>query len=59
MKNSINATLKQDARIFGASFNTLVSRVEERSVRMPSGLTREQRRQWAAKTLHQKQALSL
>lgn len=32
-------------------FNVLVSRINENFVRMPPGLTREQRHQWAAEVL--------
>ena len=47
---------KQGVMVFGVELQRLISLTEEQSVRMPSGLTREQRREWAkqaAKRPHQ------
>ncbi|MFM5380447.1 hypothetical protein [Aeromonas dhakensis] len=47
---------KQGVMVFGVELQRLISLTEEQSVRMPSGLTREQRREWAkqaAKGSHQ------
>lgn len=40
---------QKDVEVFGVSLSVLISRAEEKSVIMPSGLNREQRRVWAAK----------
>ena len=37
----------QGVKVFGVELQRLISLAEEPSVRMPSGLTREQRREWA------------
>ena len=37
----------QGVKVFGVELQRLISLTEEPSVRMPSGLTREQRREWA------------
>ncbi|HDX8434252.1 hypothetical protein [Aeromonas veronii] len=47
---------KQGVMVFGVELQRLISLTQEQSVRMPSGLTREQRREWAkqaAKGTHQ------
>ena len=41
--------LLKDTEVFGVSLSLLISRANEKSVTIPSGLSREQRRAWAAK----------
>lgn len=38
---------QKDTVLFGVNLSTLISRTQENSVKMPSGLSREQRRAWA------------
>ncbi|EOZ3196027.1 TPA: hypothetical protein PXJ35_004446 [Yersinia enterocolitica] len=47
---------RQDVEICGVSLSLLISRAKEKSVTMPSGLTREQRREWAMKVAQVSQA---
>lgn len=42
--------------VFGVSLSVLIARADEKSVTMPSGLTREQRREWAIKTARKVQS---
>ena len=51
MKNHAKNLASQDAMIFGSSLNRLIALTEEPSVKMPSGLTREQRRAWAKQAI--------
>ena len=48
MKTKQHHDLVKDTEIFDVSLSLLISRANERSVTMPSGLSREQRRAWAA-----------
>lgn len=48
MKNAIKSYEVKGVSLFGASLASLISGVQENSVRMPSGMSREQRRKWAA-----------
>ena len=48
MKTKQHHDLVKDTEIFGVSLSLLISRANERSVTMPSGLSREQRRALAA-----------
>lgn len=48
MKTKPHHDLSKDIEVFGVSLALLVARANEKSVTMPSGLTREQRRAWAA-----------
>lgn len=41
----------QGVVLLGASLSALISGVNEKSVRMPHGMTREERRKWAAKSV--------
>jgi|TARA_R110002050_G_scaffold178634_1_gene311848 hypothetical protein len=53
--HSANSALKdkdiQGVVLFGASLSVLISGANEKSVRMPHGMTREERRQWVAKSV--------
>ena len=48
MKTEQRHDLIKDTEVFGVSLSLLISRANEESVTMPSGLSREQRRAWAA-----------
>ena len=48
MKTEQLHELSKDIEVIGASVSLLISRANEKSVTMPSGLSREQRRAWAA-----------
>ena len=48
MKTEQRHDLVKDIEVFGVSLSLLISRANEKSVTMPSGLSREQRRAWAA-----------
>ena len=48
MKTEQRHDLVKDIEVFGVSLSLLISRASERSVTRPSGLSREQRRAWAA-----------
>ena len=48
MKTEQRHDLVKDIEVFGISLSLLISRANEKSVTMPSGLSREQRRAWAA-----------
>ena len=48
MQNEQRHDLFEDTEVFGISLSLLISRANEKSVTMPSGLSREQRRAWAA-----------
>ena len=48
MKTEQRHDLVKDIEVFGVSLSLLSSRANEKSVTMPSGLSREQRRAWAA-----------
>ena len=49
MQTEQHNDLLKDTEVFGVSLSLLISRANEKSATMPSGLTREQRRAWAAK----------
>ena len=51
MKTKQHHDLVKDTEIFGVSLSLLISRANEKSVTMPSGLSREQRRKWAAEAV--------
>lgn len=46
-ESNVDLDVLTDVEIAGVSLSVLFARAEENSVRMPSGLTREQRREWA------------
>jgi hypothetical protein len=48
MNKAIKTHETQGVEIFGASLSALISGVNEKSVRIPSGMSREERRRWAA-----------
>ncbi|EPS7026014.1 TPA: hypothetical protein ACM37K_004688, partial [Escherichia coli] len=56
MKTEQRHDLFEDTEVFGVSLSLLISRANEKSVTMPSGLTREQRREWAIKTARKVQS---
>ena len=56
MKTEQRHDLIKDTEVFGVSLSLLISRANEKSVTMPSGLTREQRREWAIKTARKVQS---
>ena len=49
MKTEQRHDLLKDTEVFGVSLSLLISRATEKSVTIPPGLSREQRRAWAAK----------
>lgn len=48
MNKAIETHKTQGVEIFGASLSALIAGANEKSVRMPSGMSREQRRKWVA-----------
>ena len=46
---------QKDISLFGVNLSTLISRTQEKSVKMPAGLSREQRRAWANRVSNQLQ----
>lgn len=55
MRNVQQADIQDKIEVFGVSLSLLVSRANEKSVTMPSGLSREQRRAWAAEQVRRSQ----